>query len=126
MSASVTENTSGPKNQKLCRSRLQCAQPPTRPSARNSTASPLCAARCSPWASRIHCHRKYVHHMSTCPVNGACRSDRSGLPYCSRLMFDISRSYVTRVNVHDASSLTVHAVGSPSLMAGKCAARIGW
>jgi len=64
--------------------------------------------------------------MSTCPVNGACRSVSDGLPYCSRSMFAFSRVQVVLSKVQSKPICVVHAVGSPSLISGKCAARIGW
>src|SRR4051812_43342730 len=63
--------------------------------------------------------------MPTCSAGDAWRSVRSGLPYWPRLKLYMNASYVPFEKVHDAESLVRHAVGSPSLIAGKCAARIG-
>src|SRR5947207_2504990 len=118
-------NMSEPKYQKLRRSRWKCTQPPNNPSTRNDAARRACANGWSPCASRIHCHLKYSHHMPSCSGNVACRSERSGLPYWPRLKLYMKESYVPFENVHVTSSLVRHAVGSPSLIAGKYAARMG-
>ena len=63
--------------------------------------------------------------MPICAVSGACRSVSSGLPYWPRLKLYMKASYVPFETVHERCSSVRHAVGSPSLTAGKCAARIG-
>ena len=66
------------------------------------------------------------HHIPSCPLKGACRSVSFGLPYWPRLKLYMKRSYVPLLNVQDSLRPFWHAVGSPSLSAGKYAARIGW
>jgi hypothetical protein len=69
---------------------------------------------------------KYIHHMPIWAESGACRSLSSGLPYWPRLKLYMKASYVPLLNVQLILSPCRQAVGSPSLSAGKCAARIGW
>ncbi len=121
----VTVPISGAAYQKVRRSARQCASPPTRPSARNAAARRDWSIGCSALASRIHCQRKYSAHIPACAVKGACRSSSDGFAYCTRLMLSASRLAVSSLNVHDSSNPFVHAVGSPSLIGGKCAARMG-
>src|SRR5213595_112202 len=64
--------------------------------------------------------------MPTWPVrNDAWRWVSFGLPYWPRLKLYVKRSYVSRLNVHDIFRPFAHAVGSPSLIGGKYAERIG-
>src|SRR5689334_20575011 len=49
-----------------------------------------------------------------------------GLPYCSRLKLYLKACHVLSENVQLALSSVRQPVGSPSLIAGKYAARIGW
>src|SRR2546427_2680735 len=60
--------------------------------------------------SRPHCQLKYWNHIPSWAQRVACRCHTGGLPYCWR----VSTS-------HSAADV----VGSPSLIGGKCAARIG-
>src|SRR5581483_942551 len=57
-----------------------------------------------------HCQVKYWIHIPICATRVACRWVTGGLPYCWR----VSTS-------HNACRV----VGSPSLIGGKCAARMG-
>src|SRR5690349_21588446 len=125
MSSSVMVNISGPKNQNDCLSRFQCTHPPKRPRTRKRAASTACRGWLVPYGSRHHCHLKYSHHMPTCAVNGALRSVTGGLPYCSRLKLYLKLSQVFWLNVQSTLSPVVQPVGSPSLISGWYAARIG-
>src|SRR6185436_19637305 len=126
MSRRVNVNISGPKNQKLCRCRFQCTQPPKKPSTRNTPARTACVVCDWEYASLSHCQRKYVHHMSICAVNGAWRMVTDGLPYCSRLKLYLKASHVCLLNVQSQRNSVRQPVGSPSLIVGKYAVRIGW
>src|SRR5215510_12827437 len=92
---------------------------------RNVAARSACGNGTLEFGSRSHCQRKYHHHSPTWSVYDACRSDNFGLPYWPRLKLYLNASYVALENVHDISSFVRHAVGSPSFIAGKCAARMG-
>src|ERR1700747_681489 len=89
------------------KSALKCRYAPRPPMMKNSVASP---ARNWVDKSRPHCHEKYWIHIPIWAVRDAWRCHTGGLPYCWR----VSTS-------HSADQL----VGSPSLIAGKCAERIG-
>src|SRR5256884_9541871 len=89
------------------RSAFQCRHAPSRPSVPNTTASPRCRP---PIQSRPHCQLKYWIHIPICAPIEACRWLTGGLPYCWRV-----------TTSHSACPL----VGSPSLIGGKCAERIG-
>src|SRR5579862_9854638 len=58
-------------------------------------------------------------------MNGACRSLMDGLPYWPRLKLYMNASYVSFEKVHDTAMPFRHPVGSPSLIAGYHADRIG-
>ena len=58
MSAIVMVNMSGPKNQKLFRSRFQCTHAPMSERPKKMTASVVCSGAYAPRASRNHCHLK--------------------------------------------------------------------
>jgi hypothetical protein len=125
MSSNVMVNMSGPKNQNDRLSRCQCTHPPSKPRIRKIVASVTWSAGISPCASRSHCHLKYIHHMPICAPMGAWRSITGGLPYCSRLKLYLNACHVPFEKVQSALSSVRQAVGSPSLMAGKNAARMG-
>src|SRR5690606_8511493 len=98
------------KYQNERRSRLKCTQPPSRPSTMKTAARSDCSRGHSPVMSRNHCQLKYSQYIPICPTKGACRSKTDGFPYCPRLKL---------------YQKALHVVGSPSLIGGKCAARIG-
>src|SRR5256885_15136645 len=78
-------------------SRCQCR---TRPNHRNVLS----------YQSRPHCQLKYWNHIPICAPSDACRSHTGGLPYCWRV---------------STSHSVFHVVGSPSLIGGECAPRVG-
>ena len=63
--------------------------------------------------------------MPICPSIGACRCVTSGLPYWPRLKLYMNASYVPWLSVQSHLKPARQAVGSPSLIEGLCAARIG-
>src|SRR3954466_4727062 len=125
MSNKLIVNISEPKYQKLRRSRWKWTYPPNSPRTRYAAANNACRNSCCCCGSRIHCHLKYIQYIWICSTNDACRSLRSGLPYWPRLKLYMKASFVPDEKVHETSIFVRHAVGSPSLIAGKCAARIG-
>ena len=107
MSSSVNVTMSAVIASAARRSARQCRQAPSRPSERNTTASPRCKPPTQSWA---HCQPKYWTHIPICAVIVACRWLTGGLPYCWRV---------------STSQKACQLVGSPSLIGGKCPARIG-
>jgi len=62
--------------------------------------------------SRANCQVKYCQNVPSWPMKLACRSNRLGLPYCTRLSTSLS-------------AWLKKPTGSPSLIGGYCPARIG-
>ena len=127
MSSSVIVNISGPKNQKLRRSRCQCTHPPKSPSTRKSAAStalqrlvlPVRVAQ--PLPLEVEPPHPDLRRERRLPLGqtAACRT-------APRLKLYMNASYVSLLNVQSQPISVRHAVGSPSLIGGKYAARIGW
>ena len=63
--------------------------------------------------------------MPTCAGKETCRSSSGGLPYCTRFTLSASRLRAVASNVHDSANVVAQPVASPSLIAGKCPARMG-
>src|SRR2546423_9947670 len=89
------------------RSAFQWRYAPSEPTNANTTAS---APRTPVAQSRPHCHVKYWIHMPIWACGVACRCQKGGLPYCWRV---------------STSHKAARVVGSPSLIGGKWAARVG-
>src|SRR2546428_249462 len=107
MSSSVNVTMSAVIASAARRSARQCRKAPSRPSEANTTVSPRCRP---PIQSRPHCQLKYWTHIAICAVIVACRWLTGGLPYCCRV---------------STSQKACKVVGSPSLIGGEGAARIG-
>ena len=91
--------------------RLSFSQSVAMPPRPRSAKSPV-ARRLQPPQSRAHCQPKYWRKLLIWAPRGDCRSRIAGLPYWTRLSTSIS-------------AWEKNPTGSPSLIGGYCAARIG-